>query len=521
MAVFPPSGFPFADNIDTVRAAHVNDTVQALIDHLADTTGVHGITNTDALVTFGTSGGDAAEIARDAVAAALVAGDNVGIEVVYDDADDKISLVVTATGDPGPQGQPGATGPKGDTGPRGTAGLGGIPGATGPQGLTGPIGASGATGPIGATGSPGGATGATGPLFGDPYLFSTSLFVDINPGSGYLRFSSSSPGAVTTIALSDTTSSGAGANFGFRLSSSEVKGILYVKSAADPNNVFRRFTVHGAEDGTPGSGWTVLDVTWYGDEGTLTNNMPVVLVFVPTGDKGDPDGPTGPAGPMGPTGPKGDPGDQGDPGSPGGATGATGPTGASGPVGATGPSGGAGDGEKTYFGVYFGERSNMTNSFFSTIGVNTQYGEYILVGDGTSKGLYKANGTNTPDTIWTGTPPEDFFFAAAYYWAGETVNLYDARAPFVRFYREGGGLFGSLQQWQFMNIGFGQVREQQKHSSVNLYKNLNPTGDEVQLAGMLGTLDTFFGNTGGVPVPPSSGTYTLKSINKVLTWVAD
>lgn len=168
---FPPSGYPATDNVTPVTAIDFNDVVERIVSHLAGTTGVHGISNTANVVTF-SGGGDAAEIARDAVGAALSAGTHSGITVTIDDGGDSISLTVTGSGATGPQGPLGATGPQGPTGSAGSigpVGFTGIQGATGTpgptglgiQGITGP---TGPTGPVGATGSPGGATGPTGPV---------------------------------------------------------------------------------------------------------------------------------------------------------------------------------------------------------------------------------------------------------------------------------------------------------------------------------------------------------------------
>lgn len=170
---WPPSGYPFTDAVDTVAASNVNDIVAQLVDHLADSTNVHGVTNTGNIVTV-SGGGDLVELVEDIVDAMFSGGTHSGVTITYDDGDGTLDVTVTATGATGPQGTTGAAGPTGSTGPVGAAGptgatgAAGPTGATGPQGTTGPTGPTGltgATGPTGATGSTGitGATGATGP----------------------------------------------------------------------------------------------------------------------------------------------------------------------------------------------------------------------------------------------------------------------------------------------------------------------------------------------------------------------
>jgi Collagen triple helix repeat (20 copies) len=91
----------------------------------------------------------------------------------------RVAVLETTGGLPGPAGTTGAAGPQGIQGVQGPAGVGlpGATGATGPQGPTGATGATGAAGPAGANGTngaagaqgpvgPAGATGANGPAGG-------------------------------------------------------------------------------------------------------------------------------------------------------------------------------------------------------------------------------------------------------------------------------------------------------------------------------------------------------------------
>ena len=169
---FPPTDYPLADGVNTVEAEHVNDIVTQLVSHLADSTSVHGITNTGNIVTV-SGGGDLVELVEDIVDTMFADGSHTGVTFTYNDGDGTLDVEVTAAGATGPQGPAGATGANGATGPQGSVGPTGPSGPTGPQGTTGPTGPQGdtgatgpegATGPAGADGSPGGATGPTGPI---------------------------------------------------------------------------------------------------------------------------------------------------------------------------------------------------------------------------------------------------------------------------------------------------------------------------------------------------------------------
>lgn len=170
---WPPYGNPpYEDGIDVVASAIINDIIDKINDHLADSGNVHGITDTADLQLISTL----TEAVQDIVGEMFIGS---GLTAVYNDATGKVTLTVTASGATGPQGQAGVTGPPGSSGPAGRQGFTGAQGLTGPQGFTGvtgstgtqgatgPIGASGAVGASGSAGSPGGATGtqgATGPI---------------------------------------------------------------------------------------------------------------------------------------------------------------------------------------------------------------------------------------------------------------------------------------------------------------------------------------------------------------------
>lgn len=90
---WPPARYPASNNVTPVDASDFNDIVAKIVEHLA-ASNVHGITNTGNIVTF-SGGGDAAEIARDAVGAALLAGTHTGLNITVDDAGDKINISVS------------------------------------------------------------------------------------------------------------------------------------------------------------------------------------------------------------------------------------------------------------------------------------------------------------------------------------------------------------------------------------------------------------------------------------------
>lgn len=165
MSDWPPTGYPYTDGVDVVYSDIISDIVEKIIAHLADSTAVHGITDTSDLQLISTL----EEAVQDVVGDMFIGS---GLTVVYNDSTGKVTLTVTATGATGPQGNAGASGPAGNSGPVGRQGSTGPNGPTGPTGGTGATGSQGNTGvqgftgPVGASGtsgSPGGATGATGP----------------------------------------------------------------------------------------------------------------------------------------------------------------------------------------------------------------------------------------------------------------------------------------------------------------------------------------------------------------------
>lgn len=318
---WPPAGHPASDNVTPVVAADFNDVVNKIIEHLAANTSVHGISNTANVVTF-SGGGDAAEIARDAVGAALSAGTHSGISVSVDDGDDKISLTVTGT-----TGATGPTGPQGPTGPAGSYGLMGYTGATGAgvTGATGP-GFTGATGVAGPTGAPGQAEAVV------MQYNSTTNATGIS--TGQIRFNNATPGSATISYVHETNISGISTSA--LLTDMGVGTIMTMRSYGAPTTTWSHFRITGRTDS---GAYHTFNISYISGAGSFVSGDQVITQFARQGATG-PTGPAGASGPMGPTGPSGGPS------GPTGATGPMGPTGPSGsPGGATGPTGPTGPNE--------------------------------------------------------------------------------------------------------------------------------------------------------------------------------
>jgi len=322
---WPPAGFPASDNVTPVVASDFNDVVNKIINHLASNTSVHGISNTANVVYF-SGGGDAAEIARDAVGAALQAGTHSGISVSVDDAGDKISLTVTGT-----TGATGPSGPQGPTGPSGSYGLMGYTGATGATGAgaTGATGVAGQPGPTGAAG----ATGAPGQAETVVMTYNTSTTATgIN--TGQIRFNSTSLFSATTAYVFETNVSGVSTSA--FLTDMGIGTIITMRSYNSPTSIWSHYRITSRTDsGT----YHTFTVAYISGAGGFLNGEQVLVQFARQGASGPsgatgPIGPTGPpGGPSGPSGPAGPTGATGPIGSPGGATGATGATGPNDTVG--------------------------------------------------------------------------------------------------------------------------------------------------------------------------------------------
>lgn len=229
---------------------------------------------------------------------------------------------LTGTGQTGATGVTGSAGPTGPTGVTGSAGADagftGTAGPTGPTGPTGLTGSAGVTGTAGSTGptGPTGASGPTGPSgpqgekAGLRHNFDTATG-SADPGTGIVRYNSSTLTAVTRIYLDDQDVHGNYLGL-FYQSLLANPGYLTIKSNSNTDPTVNVFRVTGE---TTGTGFQNIDVTYEAGTGLPSNGEELVLTFARDGSTGA----TGAAGAAGATGPTG--------------TGPTGPTGATGPTG--------------------------------------------------------------------------------------------------------------------------------------------------------------------------------------------
>ena len=248
---------------------------------------------------------------------------------------------VGATGPTGPSGVAGSIGPTGVSGPAG-AGVTGATGPTGPTGIAGPSGPTGAgvTGVSGVTGATGptGIQGPAGQSTGYAYTWSTQTGA-VDPGTGFIRANNLTLSAATQVYISETGSGSiplAAVIATWDNGASVNKARIRIFDPNTPANYFE-FYVSGTltDNGT----WCTLPITYIANNGSLANNLSILLVETDVGDKGNA-GPTGVTGPTGLTGPIGLTGVTGPTGAGvTGATGVTGGVGATGPTGPTGPTG--------------------------------------------------------------------------------------------------------------------------------------------------------------------------------------
>jgi len=234
-----------------------------------------------------------------------------------------------ATGLTGPQGPAGPTGPTGSTGPTGPAGVdgatwlsgagapsggvgvvndfylnttngdyhkktgastwtlqGNLTGPTGPTGPTGATGATGATGPQGLQGNVGatGATGAPGIDGGIKYTFSTTV-TDSDPGSGSMRFNSSTIGAVSQLFVdnndADANAMSAWLDTFDDSTSTGNRGFIYIRQQA--TGTVTIFQVNGTV--VDGTGYRKIPVSYVA--GAIPANASTIFMFFArTGNQG-------------------------------------------------------------------------------------------------------------------------------------------------------------------------------------------------------------------------------------------
>jgi hypothetical protein len=137
-----------------------------------------------------------------------------------------------------------------------------------------------------------GEAGPGGAPAGFPYLWSTNTDAN-DPGEGKVKVNSSLDLA-TELYISETDGLGRDleAYLSMFTSSSTVHGHLHITDPANPEN----FAIYGIFGTLNDLGdWDTFNIFYVGHGGTLTDDLPVNIIFVPAGDKGEP-GPEGPPG---------------------------------------------------------------------------------------------------------------------------------------------------------------------------------------------------------------------------------
>lgn len=143
-------------------------------------------------------------------------------------------------------------------------------------------------GDLGAAGADGddGGTGPTGPEAALHYLWNTNT-ASSDPGSGKVKVNNATLASATALYVSETDND---ANALSALlatwddSTSTIKGQLLVHDPTTPSN-FVIFAISGTL--TDNGGWDTFSIAYVSGGGTLTNDMPVSLVFIRAGDRGD------------------------------------------------------------------------------------------------------------------------------------------------------------------------------------------------------------------------------------------
>lgn len=129
-----------------------------------------------------------------------------------------------------------------------------------------------------------GADGADG-ASGLAYQFNTATSGD--PGSGKLLLNHATVASATAMNISETDGDGnaiAALLATFDDGTSTIRGRIEIRDPATPTN-FAIFHVTGTI--TDNGSYDTLSITHVASGGTLTNNLPVHLLFVSKGDKGD------------------------------------------------------------------------------------------------------------------------------------------------------------------------------------------------------------------------------------------
>lgn len=134
-----------------------------------------------------------------------------------------------------------------------------------------------------------GAAGPSGPAgvsAGLPYKWNTDT-TSTDPASGKVKVNHATLASATALYLSETDQEGNALGPLFATwddGTSPVRGRLFVLDPAAPTN-FAIFDITGTR--TDNGAWDTFSITPVTSGGTLTNNLPVQLSFLPEGNKGD------------------------------------------------------------------------------------------------------------------------------------------------------------------------------------------------------------------------------------------
>lgn len=118
------------------------------------------------------------------------------------------------------------------------------------------------------------------------YLFSDGT-ADADPGAGYFRFNHATIASATAAYPDNLDAEGATVSSILDTwddGTSTIKGQLWVRSLATPTT-FHAFSVSGSV--VDGTGYRKLTLAYVGGSGALAADDEIMVLFVPTGDKGD------------------------------------------------------------------------------------------------------------------------------------------------------------------------------------------------------------------------------------------
>jgi hypothetical protein len=117
------------------------------------------------------------------------------------------------------------------------------------------------------------------------YLFSTTT-TNADPGSGLLRLNNATPASATAMYIDNNDSNAidvTGLLDAVDDSTNTIRAVMTIRAQADPT-IRRVYNVTGSV--VDSTGYRTLTIAHVSGSGTLTNNMPVWVIFQRSGDKG-------------------------------------------------------------------------------------------------------------------------------------------------------------------------------------------------------------------------------------------